>query len=99
LVNDRRTRTDAQVRHTFDRIRREQFPHPREFTKFLKSSGETVEDLLLRVRLQLLASRLLAHAAKHGGPGPFVHRFKKRWRQRTSCQKAYKVSDCGQELA
>ena len=87
---------DAKVRRTFNHIRRQQFPRLREFTKFLESSGQTEEDLLLRVRLNLLASRMLAHANKHGGPGPFVHRFRKQWLKRTSCQKAYAVSDCGQ---
>lgn len=91
--------TNAKVRRTFDHIRHEQFPHPREFTKFLESSGQTEEDLLLRVRLNLLTSRMLAHATKHGGLGSFVHRFRKRWLKRTFCQKAYKVSDCGRELA
>ncbi len=90
--------TNAKVRRTFDHIRRQQFPRRREFTKFLESSGETEEDLMLRVRLNLLTSRVLAHATKHGGLGPFVRRFQKRWRKRTSCQKAYKVSDCGREL-
>lgn len=89
--------TDAKVRRTFDHIRRQQFPHTHEFTKFLKSSGQTVEDLLLRVRLNLLTSLMLAHASKHGGLGSFV-RLQKRWLKRTSCQKAYKVSDCGREL-
>jgi hypothetical protein len=90
--------TNTKVHRTFDHIRRQQFPRRSEFTKFLESSGETEEDLLLRVRLNLLTSRMLAHATKHGGLGPFVHRFRKRWLKRTSCQKAYKVSDCGQEL-
>jgi hypothetical protein len=87
--------TNAKVRRAFNRLRHEQFPHQREFTKFLESTGETEEDLMLRVRLNLLTSQILAHATKHGGPGPFVHRFRKRWRKRTSCQPAYKVSDCG----
>ncbi len=90
--------TDAKVRRTFDHIRHQQFPHTREFTKFLESSGQTVEDLLLRVRLNLLTSRMLAHASKHGGLSPFVRHFRKRWLKRTSCQKAYKVSDCGGDL-
>ncbi|HEY2537677.1 MAG TPA: hypothetical protein VGI24_11935 [Solirubrobacteraceae bacterium] len=90
--------TDAKVRRTFDHIRHQQFPRTREFTKFLESSGQTVEDLLLRVRLNLLTSRILAHASKHGGLSPFVRHFRKRWLKRTSCQKAYKVSDCGQVL-
>lgn len=57
--------TNAKVRRTFDHLRHEQFPQRREFTKFLESSGETEEDLMLRVRLNLLTSQMLTHA-NHG---------------------------------
>jgi hypothetical protein len=94
------TVTDAEVRHTFDSIRHQQFPHEREFRKFLKASGQTVEDLLLRVQLNMLSSRIQRHVTKHGRSlGHFVVQFRIRWSGRTYCQKAYFVADCGRELA
>lgn len=93
------TATDTEVRHTFDSIRYQQFPHEREFKKFLKSSGQTVEDLLLRVRLNILSSRIQRHVIKHGRSlNHFVVQFRRRWSGRTYCQKAYFVEDCGQVL-
>jgi hypothetical protein len=94
------TVTDTQVRHTFDSIRHQQFRHEHEFRKFLKSSGQTVEDLLLRVRLNMLSSRIQRYVAKHGHSlSHFVVQFRRRWSGRTYCQKAYFVADCGRELA
>lgn len=91
--------TAAEVRHTYDRISHQQFPHARELRKFLKSSGQTVADLLFRVRLNLLSSRIQEHVLKHGSLGRFVRQFRKRWEGRTYCKKAYTVTDCGRELA
>jgi hypothetical protein len=48
--------SEAKVRHTFNRIRDEQFPKRREFKVFLRKSGQTVADLLFRVRLNLLST-------------------------------------------
>lgn len=91
--------TAAEVRHNYDRIRSQQFPHQREFKKFLKSSGQTVADLLFRVRLNMLSSRMQEHVIKHHGSlGRFVSGFRKRWTALTYCKKAYAVDDCGHTL-
>jgi foldase protein PrsA len=50
--------TDAEVRKQFEKIKSTQFPKAAEFEKFLASSGQTVSDLLLRVKLNLLSSKI-----------------------------------------
>jgi hypothetical protein len=94
--------SDAQVRHRFDRIRREQFPKRSEFKAFLRSSGQTVADLLFRVKLNLLSEGIQRRVeVGHHGSGRnqalehFVREFKSRWLAQTYCLPAYAVSDCG----
>jgi foldase protein PrsA len=50
--------TDAEVKKEFEKIKKTQFPKAAEFEKFLASSGQSVSDLLLRVKLNLLSQRI-----------------------------------------
>ena len=50
--------TDAEVKKEFAKIKNEQFPKAAEFEKFLATSGQTVSDLLLRVKLNLLSQKI-----------------------------------------
>jgi len=50
--------SDSQVHKEFLKIKTEQFPKASEFEKFLSSSGQSVSDLLLRVKLNLLSSKI-----------------------------------------
>jgi foldase protein PrsA len=50
--------SDKEVKKRFNQIREQQFPKPAEFEKFLASSGQSVSDLLLRVKLNLLSSKI-----------------------------------------
>ncbi len=95
--------SDATVLRTFKRIRHADFPHKREFSKFLKRTGETIADLLFRVRLNLLSQRVQKSVvAGHDGTRSqqeaiveFVKAFKSKWQSETYCEPAYAVSDCG----
>jgi len=94
--------SDQEVRRRFDRIRRELFPKRGEFKAFLKSSGQTVADVLFRVRLSLLTARVQSRvlAGKHGASAQealmhFVSEFKSKWRAQTYCAPTYAVGDCG----
>ncbi len=49
---------DKEVKKRFEQIRNQQFPKAAEFERFLKNSGQTVSDLLLRVKLNLLSSKI-----------------------------------------
>jgi hypothetical protein len=95
--------SEAKVRHTFDHIRGEQFPKQKEFKIFLRKSGQTVADLLFRVRLNLLSTGIQRHVlAGHRGAksrqralGGFVQEFKLKWTAQTYCEPGYAISDCG----
>jgi foldase protein PrsA len=50
--------SDKEVKKRFTQIKEQQFPKAPEFEKFLASSGQTVSDLLLRVKLNLLSSKI-----------------------------------------
>jgi foldase protein PrsA len=50
--------SDAEVKKEFTKIKVAQFPKAAEFEKFLATSGQTVSDLLLRVKLNLLSQKI-----------------------------------------
>jgi foldase protein PrsA len=50
--------SDADVKKQFERIKTQQFPKAAQFEKFLASSGQTVSDLLLRVKLNLVSAKI-----------------------------------------
>lgn len=50
--------SDQEVKKEFEKIKSQQFPKAAEFEKFLATSGQTVSDLLLRVKLNLLSSKI-----------------------------------------
>jgi foldase protein PrsA len=56
--------TDKEVTKQFEMVKNQQFPKPAEFEKFLKSSGQSVSDLLLRVKLNLLSTKIQQKIAK-----------------------------------
>jgi foldase protein PrsA len=50
--------SDKEVQKQFEKIKSQQFPKAAEFEKFLKTSGQSVSDLLLRVKLNLLSQKI-----------------------------------------
>jgi foldase protein PrsA len=50
--------SDKEVHQQFEKIRAQQFAKVGEFEKFLATSGQSVSDLLLRVKLNLLSQKL-----------------------------------------
>jgi foldase protein PrsA len=58
--------SDKEVKKQFEKIKNQQFPKAAEFEKFLKSSGQTVSDLLLRVKLNMLSQKIQQKIAKEG---------------------------------
>jgi hypothetical protein len=95
--------SEGEVRHTFAHIRNQQFPKKKEFKTFQKQSGQTIADLLFRVRLNLLSTEIQRHAlAGHRGKnsrkralGSFVNAFKRKWTAQTYCEPDYVIPDCG----
>jgi foldase protein PrsA len=50
--------SDQEVKKQFTTLKAAEFPKPENFEKFLASSGETVSDVLLRIKLNLLSSKI-----------------------------------------
>jgi foldase protein PrsA len=59
--------SDKEVKKEFEKIKNEQFPKAAEFEKFLATSGQTVSDLLLRVKLNMLSSKIQQKISKEKG--------------------------------
>jgi foldase protein PrsA len=57
--------SDAEVTKEFTKIKTAQFPKAAEFEKFLASSGQSVSDLLLRVKLNLLSQKIQKQVIKN----------------------------------
>jgi foldase protein PrsA len=62
--------SDAEVKKQFNQIKAQQFPKEADFQKFLASTGYTVSDLLLRVKLNSLSSKIQAKVSKEAGKKP-----------------------------
>jgi foldase protein PrsA len=52
------TATDAEVQTSFDEQKRQSFPKEADYQKFLARSGQTTDDILRRVRLDLLSNKI-----------------------------------------
>ncbi len=52
--------TDAEVQKAFQSAKQQQFPTPAAFQTFLSQSGQTLQDILFRVRVNEIYKKLLA---------------------------------------
>jgi foldase protein PrsA len=50
--------SDAEVKKSFEQQKKQSFPKDADFEKFLKDSGQTEEDILRRVKLDLLSTKI-----------------------------------------
>lgn len=95
--------SQAEVKRTFNRLRKAQFPKQYEFQAFLRKSKEVLPDLLLRVELNLLSQRIQRHVTAHEHSSRekqralarFVEQFKDKWTAQTYCATQYATQDCG----
>jgi foldase protein PrsA len=62
--------SDSEVTKQFNQIKTQQFPKEADFQKFLASSGQTISDLLLRVKLNMLSSKIQQKISKNAGKKP-----------------------------
>jgi foldase protein PrsA len=56
--------SDAEVAKRFNQLKKQQFPKEAEFQKFLATTGQTVSDLLLRVKLNMLTEKIQQKVTK-----------------------------------
>jgi foldase protein PrsA len=59
--------SDKEVKKQFEQVKSQQFPKPADFQKFMANTGYTVSDILLRVKLNLLSSKIQQKVAKGKG--------------------------------
>ena len=50
--------SDAEVKKSFEEQKKQSFPKAADYQKFLKDSGQTEEDVLMRVRLDTLSNKI-----------------------------------------
>ncbi|HXB64741.1 MAG TPA: peptidyl-prolyl cis-trans isomerase [Solirubrobacteraceae bacterium] len=50
--------SDKEVAKKFNQLKKQQFPKEAEFQKFLSTTGQSVSDLLLRVKLSMLTTKI-----------------------------------------
>jgi len=82
--------TDQQVQAEFIKQKKQSYPKEADFRKFLKRSGMTIDDLLLRVKVDTLSDRLRGKVTK-GAAAPtraqikayYVKHKKSRFRRKT----------------
>ena len=76
--------SDTEIHKEFTKIKNQQFPQASEFEKFLATSGQTVSDLLLRVKLNQLSSKIQQKVTKEAGKKPTQQEIKAYYEQHKS---------------
>jgi hypothetical protein len=89
--------TDAQVERAFETAKNKQFPTESSFQKFLAKTGESLQDIRLRFRVNVTLSRL---AAKEKGSTTakdtaVEKREKRLFTGQTRCTALVLMADCG----
>jgi phosphatidylethanolamine-binding protein (PEBP) family uncharacterized protein len=97
------TISEAEVKQHFAQLVHQSFPKAGELQKYLAKSGETEADLLARIKVELLASRIAAKvtAGKSAAQRTtlltaFETNFHAHWKGLTDCHAAYVMEDCKQ---
>jgi foldase protein PrsA len=76
--------TDNEVKKQFNQIKSQQFPKEADFQKFLTSTGYTVSDVLLRVKLDLLSQKIQKKVSADAGKKPSQKEIKAYYEQHKS---------------
>jgi foldase protein PrsA len=56
--------TEAEIKKSFEEQKKQSFPKDADYQKFLKDTGQTEEDILTRVRLDLLSNKIREKVVK-----------------------------------
>ena len=76
--------SDAEVKKQFDTLKSQQFPKESAYHEFLAHTGETEADLLMRVKLQLLARKIQEKVAKGSKKKPSKAEIQKYYNEHKS---------------
>ncbi|MGH2832475.1 MAG: hypothetical protein ACRDK2_06830 [Solirubrobacteraceae bacterium] len=97
------TVSEAEVKQRYSALVSKSFPKPGALQKFFATSGESEADILARIRVELLASKIAAKvtagkkgAARAAALRAFEKRFQQRWKSLTNCKSGYVMEDCKQ---
>jgi phosphatidylethanolamine-binding protein (PEBP) family uncharacterized protein len=95
--------SEAEVKQRFAQLVHESFPKAGSLQKYLAKSGETEADLLARIKVELLASKIAAEvtagkstAQRSAFLTAFENSFHVHWKNYTSCEPGYVMEDCKQ---
>jgi len=93
----------AEVKQRLAQLKQQSFPKAGALQKFLGHSHETESDLLARVKVELLESRIAAQvtagqsgAQRKATLASFQRAFQARWKARTTCADGYVMEDCSE---
>ena len=104
--------SSAEVRRRFKEVNSRLYPQPGEFARYLKTTGQTLADMLLRAKVQLfevkeveIARALEKHLAATLTPKQYTAAIArlvgnlpsgKAWVEKTTCQPGYVTADCSE---
>jgi phosphatidylethanolamine-binding protein (PEBP) family uncharacterized protein len=95
--------SEAQVKQRYTQLVRQSFSKAGSLQKYFSTSGETEADLLARIKVELLASKVAAQvtagksAAQHSAIlTAFENNFHSHWKAVTDCKPGYVMEDCKQ---
>src|ERR1700691_2776120 len=95
--------SEAEIKQRLEQTEKQSFPKAGSFDKFLATSGETEADLLARVRVEQLQSRIVAQisagksaAQQHAVLAAFEQAFQRHWKGYTTCKPGYVMEDCAE---
>jgi hypothetical protein len=96
--------SEAEIHKRLEEVQKKQFKKPAELQEYLTKNHETMADLLLRVKLELLESAIsrkvtaTKHTAaeKKAALASFQAQFQSKWKAKTSCTAGYVTEDCKQ---
>jgi len=76
--------SESEVKKQFDTLKSQQFPKESAFKEFLAKTGETEADLLMRVKLQLLARKIQEKVTKSATKKPSKKEIEKYYNEHKS---------------
>jgi phosphatidylethanolamine-binding protein (PEBP) family uncharacterized protein len=95
--------SEAEVKQHFAEIEHQHFSKAGSLQQFLAKSGETEADLLARVKVELLQSRIAAQVTARKSAAQrkalltsFQQAFARHWKSYTTCEAGYVMEDCSE---
>lgn len=95
--------SESEVSGRLEKLIHRSFPKSSQLDEFLAKSHESKNDLLARVRVELLTSRIASRvvsgksqAQRTAALTSFERRFQAHWKAVTDCMPAYVMEDCKQ---